>query len=221
VVGEAKHGSNAIHASTIPITCTELYRNSGTMCQNDVEGLHNTDFATDSSAFQSTSIVSAEQSMDQCPAYGLDNPSDNVLDSIDILSQSRSEPDQDNVEPLAWNTLATDTTDHDALSYGFPMPKDAWRTSWPSVNIGLAIKERKPIVLDGEKYWIVEWERSYIHESETFGVHWDLFVDHEAKISKMESKHSEVSKRKPGRPRKSASSRFSKRSTILKSRKPL
>ncbi len=143
------------------------------------------------------------------------------MDSIDILSQSRSQPDQENVQPLTWSTLATDTMDNNAPSYEFPIPKDGWRTPWASVNIGLAIKERNPIVLDGEKYWIVEWERSYIHESETFGVHWDLFVDHEAKTFMLESKHPEVSKRKPGRPRKSAASRFSKRSTTSNSRKPL
>lgn len=169
----------------------------------------------------STSIVSAEQSVDQYPSYGSGNLDDNPLDSIDILSQSRSEPDQENMQPLAWDTLGTDMMDNDAQSHKFPMPKDAWTTPWSSVNIGLAIKERKPVVLDGERYWIVEWERSYIHESETFGVHWDLFVDHEAKTSMLESKHSEVSKRKPGRPRKSAASRFSKRSAVLKSRKPL
>lgn len=180
-----------------------------------------TDFAIGSSASLLTDIVSAERSVDQCPSYSSGHSSGNELDSSNVLSLSRSEVHQEIVQPLAWNTLATDTMDNDALSYEFPMPKDAWRTPRSSVNIGLVIRERKPIVLDGEKYWIVEWERSYIHESETFGVHWDLFVDHEIKTSMLESKHPEVSKRKPGRPRKSASSRFSKRSTTLKSRKPL
>ncbi len=32
------------------------------------------------------------------------------------------------------------------------MPKDACKTLWASINIDLAIRGRKSIVLDGEKY---------------------------------------------------------------------
>ncbi len=221
MIWETKNGSGVVHASTVPMIGTEQDSNSGMKCRDRCKGFtENTNFKIGSISSLSISTANTEQSIDQCLDYALGNSSDNGLDSIDVLSRSRFEPNHGIAQPSTWNTSATDTMDNNTLSYGLSMPKDACRTSWSSISIGLAIRGRKSVVLDGEKYWIVEWERSYIHESETFGVHWNLFVDHEAKTSMLESKHLEVSKRKPGRLRKSASSRFSKRSTTMKSRKP-
>jgi len=200
---------------------TKQNSNSGTKCRDRCKGFtENTDFKIGSISSLLISTVNAKQFINQCLNYSLGKSIDNGLNSIDILSRSWFEPNQGIARSLTWNTLATNTMNNNTLFYELLMPKDACRTSWASISINLAIRERKSVVLDDEKYWIMEWKRSYIHESETFDVHWNLFVDHEVKTFMLKSKHLEVNKRKLGRPRKSASSRFFKRSTTMKSRKP-
>lgn len=133
--------------------------------------IENINFAIKSNASLLIDIINAKQCVDQRTSYSSNHFSDNELNNSNVLFLFRFEIDQEIVQSLTWNTLVTNTMNNDALFYEFSMSKDFWKTSRFSINIDLVIKERKSIVLDEEKYWIMKWEKSYIYESEIFDVH--------------------------------------------------
>ena len=64
-------------------------------------------------------------------------------DSIDILSASHYEP-------------ASHWTENNPLLHGYPLLNSMGEKPWPSMNIGIAIRDKEPVVLNGERFWLVE-----------------------------------------------------------------